>query len=117
VVSDILSSLIVPTLVLPSFLTSPEFSMSNMMNQPEEQMRHEELKHKARYAADTMIEAEKHKNDKELAPHLENEFKERAKHLKGAATKAAPKEAAKKPAPKAAPKKVEVKKPAAKKAK
>jgi hypothetical protein len=79
--------------------------MSNMMNQPEEQMRHEELKHKARYAADTMIEAEKHKNDKELAPHLENEFKERAKHLKGAATKTAPKAA-----PKAAPKKVEVKK-------
>jgi len=75
------------------------------MNQPEEQMRHEELKHKARYAADTMIEAEKHKNDKELAPHLENEFKERAKHLKGAATKTAPKAA-----PKAAPKKVEVKK-------
>ena len=83
--------------------------MSNMMNQPEEQMRHEELKHKARYAADTMIEAEKHKNDKELAPHLENEFKERAKHLKGAATKTAPKTAPK-AAPKAAPKKVEVKK-------
>ncbi len=77
-----------------------------------EEMKEQELKHRARWAADTIIEAEKHKNDKDLKKHLKNEFKERSKHLenamgkdKKAEKKPAKKKAAPAPAKKSAPKK------------
>jgi hypothetical protein len=57
----------------------------------------EEKKMKAKWAVDTILQAEQHKKDKELAPHIKAELKERAKHLDSAMGKKAE--------PKAAPKK------------
>lgn len=65
-----------------------------------------ELKHKAKYAADTIIEAEKHKKDKNISKHLKAELKERQKHLSSAmGEKKAKAPAAAKPVKKAAKKK------------
>ena len=68
----------------------------------------EEKKMRAKWAVDTIIQAEQHKKDKELAPHIKAELKERAKNLESAMGK-----------PKAKPvaKVAEKKKPAAKKKK
>lgn len=79
-----------------------------------EEMKQQELKHRARWAADTIIEAEKHKNDKELKKHLKNEFKERSKHLESAMGEK--KEKAEKPKAKKAPAKKAAPAPAPKKA-
>ena len=57
----------------------------------------EELKMRARWAVDTIIQAEQHKKDKELAPLIKSEMKERAKNLESAmGKKAEPKSAPKK---------------------
>lgn len=76
------------------------------------QQKEQELKWKAKYAADTIIEAEKHRKDPELKKHLKSEFKDRSKALeaamgakkekekKAAPKKAAPAKKAAKPAPK-----------------
>jgi hypothetical protein len=75
------------------------------------EMKEQELKMRAKWAADTIIQAEAHKNDKELKKHLKNEFKERSKHLESAMgkekaeKKPAKKKAAPMPAKKSAPKK------------
>lgn len=65
------------------------------------EMKEQELKMRAKWAADTIIQAEAHKNDKELKKHLKAEFKERSKHLESAMGDK--KKAEKKPAKKAAP--------------
>lgn len=55
----------------------------------------EEMKHKAKWAADTIISAEQHKKDKELKPYLKAELKEREKCVQAAmGKKQAPKPAA-----------------------
>ena len=68
----------------------------------EEEHEKAEKKMKAKYAVDTILQAEQHKKDKELAPHIKAEMKERAKHLDSAMGK--------KPDSKAAPKKKAAKK-------
>lgn len=64
-----------------------------------EEMKEHELKSRARWAADTIIEAEKHKKDPELKKHLKNEFKERSKALEAAMGPKKDKPAKKKAAP------------------
>lgn len=65
-----------------------------------------EKKMRAKSAVDTIMQAEAHKKDKEIAKHIKAEMKERAKHLEsamGSKKKEAPKKAA--PAKKSASKK------------
>lgn len=50
----------------------------------------EEMKNKARWAADTLISAEQFKKDKELKPYLKSELKAREKAVQGAMGKEKP---------------------------
>lgn len=69
--------------------------MSDKMEERKEEL--EEKKMRARWAVDTIIQAEQHKKDKELAPHIKAEMKERAKYLDSAmGKKAEPKSTKKK---------------------
>lgn len=78
--------------------------MESMVNGGDVNAEEEMLKHHAKFAADDILNAEKHKKNKKLMKHVKKELKERAKHIDAAMgtprKKSTPPKPAKKPASK-----------------